>query len=439
MIKNFKPPLPNTVFRTCFRYITSGKGDRKRAAVYPNGWCVPRQGKLRRKNGHWYSEAGSTSGVYFGRIDEVSHTEAKKRFAAHLASLSHRRPVGGSISTAAMFDTFLDSAKEHRSDRTYGERKLHLERFANFRRGADLIGDLAATSIHADDLKAFEDSLKKRELDPLTVHKHLTSVVAAFNWGAGIARLKNPRPCLPAGFRPFAQMERYRMPANELHEDELPTKKEVEALLKSADTDIASVYENGRWRTRKPEERRSGEANPYRGFQDLLTVYYSTGARTSELAMASVRDFLPSANQLVLGRHKRSKSLREAASRRITLNARAFDIAKKACNGKQGDEPIFTDPKGRRWERRGLDVRFKQVRKLAKVRDEITIYSFRHLWISESLMAGIDVATVAKMAGTSIAMIERVYGHFSGQHFQDAQDKLDAARAARDAKRTGAS
>jgi len=44
---------------------------------------------------------------------------------------------------------------------------------------------------------------------------------------------------------------------------------------------------------------------------------------------------------------------------------------------------------------------------IGKIRDHITMYDFRHLWISEALMAGNDVATVARMAGTSIAMIER--------------------------------
>ena len=36
-------------------------------------------------------------------------------------------------------------------------------------------------------------------------------------------------------------------------------------------------------------------------------------------------------------------------------------------------------------------------------------YGFRHLWISEMLMAGVDVLLVARMAGTSVAMIERSF------------------------------
>ena len=46
------------------------------------------------------------------------------------------------------------------------------------------------------------------------------------------------------------------------------------------------------------------------------------------------------------------------------------------------------------------------------------------------LMAGVDVLLVARMAGTSVAMIEQVYGHFRNQSYQDAQARLDRDRAA---------
>jgi hypothetical protein len=46
------------------------------------------------------------------------------------------------------------------------------------------------------------------------------------------------------------------------------------------------------------------------------------------------------------------------------------------------------------------------------------------------LMAGIEVFLVARLAGTSVAMIEHVYGHFRNQSYQDAQARLDRERAA---------
>ena len=47
------------------------------------------------------------------------------------------------------------------------------------------------------------------------------------------------------------------------------------------------------------------------------------------------------------------------------------------------------------------------------------------------LMAGVDVLLVARMAGTSVAMIERVYGHFRNQSYHEVQARLDRERAAR--------
>ena len=46
-------------------------------------------------------------------------------------------------------------------------------------------------------------------------------------------------------------------------------------------------------------------------------------------------------------------------------------------------------------------------------------------------MAGVNVLLVARMAGTSVAMIERVYGHFRNQSYQEAQARLDRERATR--------
>ena len=46
-------------------------------------------------------------------------------------------------------------------------------------------------------------------------------------------------------------------------------------------------------------------------------------------------------------------------------------------------------------------------------------------------MAGLDVLLVARMAGTSVKMIETVYGHFRTQSYADAEARLDAARAGR--------
>ena len=101
---------------------------------------------------------------------------------------------------------------------------------------------------------------------------------------------------------------------------------------------------------------------------------------------------------------------------------------------------LFTNANGRPWNRRSVAKRFERVKEIAAclkrpVRQEITIYDFRHLWISEAITC-VDVFTVAKMAGTSVTMIERTYGHLANKHFQDAQRLVDAKRSSRKTSKT---
>jgi integrase len=155
------------------------------------------------------------------------------------------------------------------------------------------------------------------------------------------------------------------------------------------------------------------------------------------LVLCRVSDVLFATQQVVLGKHKRSKTQRTPTLRTITLGKDAFAIFRRLCEGKGPDDHVFINSDGRPYHRNTVFDRLNRVKqvaeeqKIGKVRDGVTIYSFRDLWISEALMAGNDLATVARMAGTSVAMVERVYGHFRNQHLQDAQARVDALRRQR--------
>lgn len=164
----------------------------------------------------------------------------------------------------------------------------------------------------------------------------------------------------------------------------------------------------------------------------MLRTFYATGARTSELAAVTVGDLQPRTRQLILGKHKRSTTMRAPTARQIVLNEETFALLERLCHGRAADSFIFTLPRSdKAWNRFTLAKRFVAVRERAGVRPEITVYSFRHLWISEALMAGVDILTVAKLAGTSVQMIEQTYGHLRVGHLLTAQNLLDAARAKR--------
>ena len=218
------------------------------------------------------------------------------------------------------------------------------------------------------------------------------------------------------------------MPPKKLTEDDLLTDEEVAALFAAAKIDLDEFHRFG------PKVPRS--ENPYDSFADMLRCYYHTGARTGELSDCLVEDVLFRTGQVILGKHKRSQTQREPTIRHITLNKEALEIFRRHSRGKEKSDPVFVNSDGRQWSGSLLPKRFHRVKQVArdreigKVRDEITIYAFRHLWISEMLVEN-DIATVARMAGTSIAMIERVYGHFRNRHLREAQGRLDQARRKR--------
>ena len=49
-----------------------------------------------------------------------------------------------------------------------------------------------------------------------------------------------------------------------------------------------------------------------------------------------------------------------------------------------------------------------------------TAYSIRHSTITDLIHAGVDSMTVAQLAGTSVAMIEKHYGHLTRDHARAA-------------------
>jgi len=392
---------------------------------------MPRQAKLRKKKvrstEYWFTESGGPPPTYFGKVTEVPYKEARTLFAEHVRSLSEGIKARNGLTCAELFDQFLEWIHQHRSLRTYDQRRRDCNRFGNFRLNGQRIADLPAARIKGADLEQWLDHLQKTdELDAQTRLHAETSIKHCWNWAS---KHPSPTPYLPSTFRPFSSVERTHVPRKVLTEDDLITDAEIEAVLKAARVDLDIFHRFG------PKSARV--QNPYEDFSDMLRCYYHTGARTGELARVEVGDVLPKTKQVVLGKHKTSRTQRVQGLRVITLNEEAIRIFELYSSGKAKRDRVFTSSDGKPWKSRTLPSRFARVKEVAttmgfgQIRGHITIYDFRHLWISEALMAGNDVATVARMAGTSIAMIERTYGHFRNEHLHEAQARLDEARKKR--------
>lgn len=133
----------------------------------------------------------------------------------------------------------------------------------------------------------------------------------------------------------------------------------------------------------------------------FLNAMLMTACRPGELAGCTVGDLDPEGLLTVSGKTGR---------RTIPLSPKALALLKSAAGDRDLDEPLLTRS-GVAWTRFEWRDAFQQARRAAGLPDTVVMYGLRHVAISEMLVSGMDPMTVSKIAGTSIEMISRHYGH----------------------------
>lgn len=141
-----------------------------------------------------------------------------------------------------------------------------------------------------------------------------------------------------------------------------------------------------------------------------------TGLRPGALAKTSVRDF--SADQGTLELQDK------VGAWTVTLRTDAVRIMREQCRDKLPAAPIFTDPRGNRWNKDSWKKPLKEAVRAAGLRDDVVTYTLRHVAISELIAAGVDSLVVARLSGTSVAMIEKHYGHLKHTQTRAQLDRV---------------
>ena len=159
-----------------------------------------------------------------------------------------------------------------------------------------------------------------------------------------------------------------------------------------------------------PEQRRALIAAATGNVADLLKGLCLMGARPRELTRCTVADYDAKAGTLAL------RSLKGHAERIRQIPLRALDgaesLVKRLCRDKLPGAPIWTRDDGLAWQHSDWDALVRDARDKAGLSNKkFTAYSIRHSFISDAITNKVDALTVAKLCGTSIAMIDRHYGH----------------------------
>lgn len=151
------------------------------------------------------------------------------------------------------------------------------------------------------------------------------------------------------------------------------------------------------------EERRRLLRHAAGAVRDLMAGMALTGARPGDLTRARCAEY-----------DARTRSITFAAKqalRTVPLPSAAVALFDRLACGKGPQELLFTRDDGKPWAHSDWDELVREAAKRAGLPAGVCLYTLRHSFITQSLMDGMSTLEVARISGTSLAMIERHYGH----------------------------
>ena len=150
--------------------------------------------------------------------------------------------------------------------------------------------------------------------------------------------------------------------------------------------------------------------------QPFLRVLCAIPLRPGALAAVTARDYNKRLKVLSIPQDK------AGAGRKIQLPASTAAFFDAAAKGKLPGALLFHRSDGAPWIKDSYKHPFAKAAAAAGL--SATAYTLRHSTIADLVSNGVDTMTVARIAGTSVLMIDRHYGHLTGAAAAAALDKL---------------
>lgn len=322
--------------------------------------------------GFWLARYRADGRQHYRALGEVSVLSLDDAKAA--AEAWFRTMAGGAtttVKTGTVRDAFLAYV-----DNLEAEGRQGAADEARWRCGlvieGDRIGAMRLDRVTVDEVTAWRKRVHTPSRSASTVNKHLRILKAALNQAVRMGFAGNPEAWRSVRALPNAGRQR----------DLFLDLTERRALL-NATADHARLYLEG---------------------------LMHTAARPGELARALVSDFDARQGTLTL-RCSKGRGGQER-TRTFHLTPEALRVLKAAAKDKLPAAALFTNALCEPWGKMQLSRLVRAAAKKAGLPPGVVPYTLRHSIISEWLQAGINAVTVAKMAGTSVLMIEKHYHKF---------------------------
>ncbi len=110
--------------------------------------------------------------------------------------------------------------------------------------------------------------------------------------------------------------------------------------------------------------------------------------------------------------------------RRLKLPPAMITFLAQQARGKLPGAPLISRANGLHWDKDSWKKPIKQAAARASLPAATTAYTLRHSTITDLVVGGLDLLTVAQISGTSVAMIEAHYGHLQQDLAADALARL---------------
>lgn len=140
------------------------------------------------------------------------------------------------------------------------------------------------------------------------------------------------------------------------------------------------------------------------GIEVFIRVLCGLPIRPGALALLQVKDYNSNLNELHIKLDKTEK-------RKIVLPTSMSEIFAAASADKKPDDILFTRPDGSAWNKDSWKGPIKRAVHAAGLDEKTVMYSLRHAVLSDMIANGVDLLTVSRLSGTSMAMLQRHYGH----------------------------
>jgi integrase len=301
-----------------------------------------------------------------GKFIPLGKDEAKANEEYHKV-MAGRQPVTVDSPVINLVAQFLTYCQSHKKSSTFKWYRQFLRAFV----ALESIRTLSVANLKKRHVQEFADGYAS----PAGRRAAIVSVKCALNWAVEIAEL------IPAN--PIKKLKSGKPPAREVY----IKPEQWQAVLSAVD-----------------------DSDP---FKEILLFMKATGCRPGEATVAGCHHADLTRKVVVLGIEEWKCGRKTGKKRTIYLNDDALALVQLAYMRAGQDGLLFRNRKGQPfsigWIGKKCSSIEEKLQKQFGPKFKFFAYAIRHTWITDKLKQGIDVCTVAKLAGTSAEMVQEVY------------------------------